>query len=101
MPVPTEHGRYADGASGPTVADRGHAPPRIGAAARASLELLQSLILRLRRARSARRRNGYRCAKWQGKPNFTNPHLWLRHKDFCDFASAVPRARLHPVHRDI
>jgi len=35
MPVPTAHGRNANGAPGPTVADRGHAPPRIGAAARA------------------------------------------------------------------
>jgi hypothetical protein len=49
---------------------------------------------------TARRRNGYRCAKRQGKPNFTNPYLSLQHGHFRDFALAARRARLHPVHRE-
>jgi hypothetical protein len=69
-----------------------------------SAELLQCRIRLLSRfvdaAQTARRRNGYRCAKRQGKPNFTNPHLSLQHGHFRDFAFATRRARLHPVHRE-
>jgi hypothetical protein len=41
----------------------------------------------VRRAPRARRCNGYRCAKPQGKPNFTIGNFSLCCRHFCDFAS--------------
>jgi hypothetical protein len=45
---------------------------------------------------NARRCNGYRCTKRNGKPVFTNRHLSLQDRHFCDSMSARPSRAFTP-----
>jgi hypothetical protein len=67
---------------------------------RAAADSIAGLFCKRRVFRStranARRCNGYRCTKRHGKPVFTNRHLSLQDRHFCDSMSACPPRAFTP-----